>query len=1252
MFAVSPRRLVTGIAAAAVAAATLTVAPLAAPAHAEEVTLSAGEVNEALFVAGDIARVSADPSARVLEGVLQELYAVRPGLSPAVAAGQIRALESTMDSAAPQGQAGRPMTAQAGGAATAEYCQNWSEPAAGVEWVKRDHICADWYHTNAARLHFLTSAIEEMEVLPETKRAVRKEVKSELATPDNGIGTSALTPTLDQGTGSGGLQQSSSKLQRSYTLAQDNDKFAAARDDLWAGTTAEEILASLQQRKNDPDLVPLAEQMAQIDSQGRLKMTSAQSEDLAAVALTKTDEATETAVNALSTLAKAQQKYDEAKTEAERTKAKKDLDDARSALKAPLDQAKKVVEDAKKVVDFATFVLEKFDPRAAEAIEEAAETVLPIAEGLIGIGTSIVNGVINFYSGNWIGLIGNAFSALQGLEKLFGGPGGGKPKPEPAVLAIQNLSKQLEKLGEEMHERFDRVDAALEQIYGALTEGLSQVLAKLIANEQNVAEIFDRLETQRANLVRLEDRVFALFGAEQRREQKETINLAVGKQTMSQDLYDTSTNKFFTWATEHAKDEIALGAHRSFASADLLDELNKGLDTNVDYLRRFAKEVYGLPAPLGASTVVNPSDWGSAARAFTRVITEHPRHFHSDPRNLSRLNSIVTEGERLRDTLARIAENDTTGTAGTGNSVLDAATGFYRNAWNALSTAVEQRLDAWGADQVTTFDLWAGPRQPYNAAHLPNLPAISSCGPILSGKTFAAGSPYRTTMPNQHGLALAAGLLSPRVCGTSATWVNIEDRPETNPRTPIFMDRFAQLQVRVEVQVRNGNGTVMGIATGTYTDPQKVKICSFDDDGTNNCDNVGNHAKSKADHEWDEIRTKFGYVWSQQDRDQDESAVTGVVADWLRGRQQVAVNHLLNLLKPGGQLSGQSRAVSAARKALSSYVELGLPAGLAVDAELRGLLEGGLRTPSTSEDPLDDLLGGTTRLLDDAGGDHLRLIWDAVAERYRNHDVPQALRTEGLARVDRLEEVLREHVVPADDESRRPLGAPFVETTLDRLELARSALTGDGPVTTILSGPAASTTSTRPAFAFTTGEETIGTTARCRVYADGTVPPAYQSCSGADGKSHTPATPLSDGAYVFEVRGTDDALISGAATARRFAVATGGTTPGGPGGSTGPGSTAPGQVTSFTMRTKPKVKGKKRVGKKLRVTTGLWSPAPATVTYQWFRNGKRIKGKKGKRAFHRVVRADRGKRLWVRVVVTSPGVVKAEVATKKVRIRR
>lgn len=1260
MFTVSPRRLVTGVAAVAVVAATLVVAPPAAPARAQEVTLSAEEVDEALFVAGDIARVSADPAAGVLEGVLQELYAVRPDLSADAAVGQIRVLESALAGSTPPARGRASIAAQSAGAATYEYCQGWREPAQGVEWTKRDHICADWHHTNAARLHFLTAAIAEAEVLPATKRAVRKQVKATLAASDNGIGASVLTPTLDQATGSGSMQDASVRLQHSYALAQENDEFAAARDDLWAGTSAEEILASLQQRKDDPDLAPLAEQLAKIDAQGRLPMPPAESEGLAAVALSRTDQATGTAVNALTTLAQAQQKYDEATTEAEKKKAKEDLEKAQDGLKAPLKDAKKLVEDAKTVVNFATFVLSKFEPSAAEAIQEAADTVLPVAEGLIGIGSSIVNGVINFYSGNWIGVIGDAFSALQGLEKLFGGSSASKPKPDPVLVAVENLGKQLEKLGTEMHERFDRVDAALEQIYGALTDGLGEILAKLVANERNVAEIFDRLETQRASLVRLEDRVFALFGAEQRRAQKEAINLAVGKQTMSQDLYDTSTNQFFTWATEHAKDDIALGANRSFAPADLLDELNRGLDTNVDYLRLFTRQVYGLPAPLSNGTVSNPSDWGSAARAFGRVITEHPRHFHSEPRNRARLDGIITAGEHIRDTFAAIAADDApgpidTGRPGTGSRVLNAATAYYEDAWAALATAIEQRLATWGADQVTTFDLWKGARQAYNAAHLPNLPAIS-CGPILSGKTFPAGSPYRTTMPNQLGLAIASGLVSLRVCGTGAEWVNIEDRPETNPRTPVIINRFAQLRVRTEIQVRNSGGTVLATGTGTYLDPGKTLICNFDEDGTDNCDLTASHAVSKADHQWSAISTELGYAWSAAVRAPGESVITEMVRDWLRGRQQVAAGHIVGLLEPGRALSAASVRVSAARKALVSYVELGLPAGLAVDAELRGLLEGGVRPASTSADPLDRVLGGTTRLLDDAGGGHLSLIWDAVAAQYREVDVLQVLRSAGRERILRLEQVLRDHVVPADGQARRRLGQPFIETTLDRLELARSVLTGAGPVTTIRSGPTGHTGVAQPTFTFTTGEEEIGSTVACRLFAEDATPPAYGPCSGAT--SHSPTTPLGDGAYVFEVRGVDDALVTGAATTRRFVVDTV-AAPGDPGGATGPGPSTgpvptadPGKAASFTMHVKPRVKGKKRVGTKLRVTSGRWAPVPATVSYQWLRNGKKVQGKQGKRAVHRVVRADRGKRLWVRVVVTSPGVTTTRVVTNKVRVRR
>lgn len=67
----------------------------------------------------------------------------------------------------------------------------------------------------------------------------------------------------------------------------------------------------------------------------------------------------------------------------------------------------------------------------------------------------------------------------------------------------------------------------------------------------------------------------------------------------------------------------------------------------------------------------------------------------------------------------------------------------------------------------------------------------------------------------------------------------------------------------------------------------------------------------------------------------------------------------------------------------------------------------------------------------------------------------------------------------------------------------------------------------------------------------------------------------------------------------------------------------------------PRITGTARVGRTLQVTVGTWGPAPVTKRIQWLRNGKVIRG--ATRAGYRLVRADRGKRITVRVTGSKAG---------------
>lgn len=87
---------------------------------------------------------------------------------------------------------------------------------------------------------------------------------------------------------------------------------------------------------------------------------------------------------------------------------------------------------------------------------------------------------------------------------------------------------------------------------------------------------------------------------------------------------------------------------------------------------------------------------------------------------------------------------------------------------------------------------------------------------------------------------------------------------------------------------------------------------------------------------------------------------------------------------------------------------------------------------------------------------------------------------------------------------------------------------------------------------------------------------------------------------------------------------------------------------------RPRIKGTKKVGKKLIAVPGKWRPGKVTYTYQWLRNGKPIKTKAAKKKQYRLVKKDRGKRISVRVTGKKPfhvSVIKVSKRTAKIKKR-
>jgi hypothetical protein len=94
-------------------------------------------------------------------------------------------------------------------------------------------------------------------------------------------------------------------------------------------------------------------------------------------------------------------------------------------------------------------------------------------------------------------------------------------------------------------------------------------------------------------------------------------------------------------------------------------------------------------------------------------------------------------------------------------------------------------------------------------------------------------------------------------------------------------------------------------------------------------------------------------------------------------------------------------------------------------------------------------------------------------------------------------------------------------------------------------------------------------------------------------------------------------------------------------------ATVPVAAGAMTLTSAARIRGRLKVGRVLRAVPPNCSPTATAVRYQWLRNGVAIRGRAARRAHHRLVRADRGRRISVRVTLLRSGYVTTVVVAKR-----
>ncbi len=98
---------------------------------------------------------------------------------------------------------------------------------------------------------------------------------------------------------------------------------------------------------------------------------------------------------------------------------------------------------------------------------------------------------------------------------------------------------------------------------------------------------------------------------------------------------------------------------------------------------------------------------------------------------------------------------------------------------------------------------------------------------------------------------------------------------------------------------------------------------------------------------------------------------------------------------------------------------------------------------------------------------------------------------------------------------------------------------------------------------------------------------------------------------------------------------------------TTPAPTTP--AKKLTLKKAPKATGTFKVGKTVKATKGTWSATPTKVSYRWLRSGKAISG--ATKVSYKLKKADKGKKLSVRVTVSRSGYTTATAVSAKHKVR-
>lgn len=319
-----------------------------------------------------------------------------------------------------------------------------------------------------------------------------------------------------------------------------------------------------------------------------------------------------------------------------------------------------------------------------ETESRALRATSAIGQALAGAGSiyqQIGNwGTERFMASSLTSGVGGLATGAAILVSMFG------PSPVAEIIGdivnpMAAVTRQIEALRAEMNARFDRVDAKLDNVLETVEQGFSTVIVGQRLTLEHIAEIQLGMSSLQSDLERMEGNLYGILADGFEQQLVIDMDYALGyRDQYDEDLsfttgdssYSAFASTFNTWAYQLSQNQIYGGREFTLindgSAARMLGVVTESFSTPgaptlgsplpigsaINNLRTFPAMLNPPLPALATNRLSNPNTLAFATSAFEKLANENPWYFAKAYANPSNLQSLTTEGARVRDAMLSI----------------------------------------------------------------------------------------------------------------------------------------------------------------------------------------------------------------------------------------------------------------------------------------------------------------------------------------------------------------------------------------------------------------------------------------------------------------------------------------------------------------------------------------------------------------------------------------------------------------------